>query len=82
MTAAALAMASAPVLKVRLMWEGGPLRLWSESANSRCPILFSAAISGFVGAFVCEECLKPSGGVYQSRGKEQKWVCGVCNEKS
>ena len=79
MTATALAIANTPMVQIRRMWEGGPLRLWSASANSKCPILYSAVISGFVAAYVCEQCLEPSGGVYQSHDKEQKWLCGACN---
>ena len=82
MTATAVAIANTPMVQIRRMWEGGPLRLWSASANSKCPILYSAAISGFVGAYVCDQCLEPSGGVYQSHDKEQKWLCGACQRES
>ena len=82
MTATALAIANTPMVQIRRMWEAGPLRLWAERANSKCPILYSAAICGFVGAYVCEQCLEPSGGVYQSRGKEWRWLCGACNSSS
>ena len=78
MTATALAIANTRIVQIRRMWEGGPLRNWTERATSVTRLKYSGAIGGYVGAYLCEGCGQVSDGVYQSRGAEQKWLCGAC----
>jgi len=62
---------------VRQMWAGGPLRRWSQKKTPLTPMGYS---SGFVGAYVCGECLAPCEGVYELR-EPYKWVCAACKPK-
>lgn len=62
---------------VRQMWASGPLRRWSLKKTTQTPLGYSR---GFVGAYVCDECLAPCEGVYQLR-EPHKWVCGACKRK-
>lgn len=63
---------------IRAMWEGGPLRQWSASKTTLTPMGY--AEGGFVGSYVCGQCLATSSGVYLVR-EEQKWLCGPCKSK-
>jgi hypothetical protein len=63
---------------IRAMWEGGPRRLWSPSKTTLTPMGY--AEGGFVGSYVCGQCLATSSGVYRVR-EEQKWLCGPCKSK-
>ena len=38
------------------------------------------AKGGYVGSYVCGQCLTTCDGVYFV-GKEQKWLCGPCKSK-
>ena len=60
------------------MWQGGPLRQWSAFKTTLTPM--SYAEGGFVGSYVCGQCLASSSGVYLVR-EEQKWLCGRCKSK-
>jgi hypothetical protein len=62
---------------VRQMWEGGPLRRWSQAKTPQTPMGHS---TGFVGSYVCGQCLEPSEGVYRLR-EPQGWLCGACKRK-
>jgi hypothetical protein len=62
---------------VRQMWEGGPLRRWSKAKTPQTPMGHS---TGFVGSYVCGQCLESCEGVYRLREPE-KWVCGQCKRK-
>jgi len=42
------------VQQIRRMWEGGPLRRWSETRHGgNC---LASDRGGFTGAYVCDEC--------------------------
>ena len=62
---------------VRQMWDGGPLRRWSPTKTPQTPMGYS---TGFVGSYVCGQCLESCEGVYRLREPE-KWVCGACKRK-
>lgn len=59
------------------MWECGPLRRWSPVKTPQNPLGHS---TGFVGSYVCGQCLEPCEGVYRLR-EPKKWVCGPCKGK-
>ena len=63
---------------IRAMWEGGPLRQWSASKTTLTPMGY--AESGFVGSYICGQCLATSSGVYFVR-EDQKWLCAPCKCK-
>jgi hypothetical protein len=62
-------------VEIRRMWEGGPLRNWSDRKATLSPMSHNRG--GFVGAYVCERCLGSCDGVYLVR-EEQSWLCGAC----
>ena len=64
-----------PLVQIRRMWEGGPLRNWSDRKTTLTPMSHNRG--GFVGAYVCERCLGSCDGVYLVR-EEQSWLCGAC----
>ena len=66
------------VSRVRAMWQGGPLRQWSAFKTTLTPM--SYAEGGFVGSYVCGQCLATCSGVYLVR-EEQKWLCRPCKSK-
>ncbi len=56
--------------EVRRMWPGGPLRLFRENRiqNNSGWIRYSsdfAKLDGYVGPYVCSECMEPCLGVYR-----------------
>jgi hypothetical protein len=58
--------------QVRQMWEGGPLRQFSETAKGWIPY----STGGYVGSYVCRACFSDCKGVY-----EPEWRCAACNAK-
>ena len=68
----------ASVSETRQMWNGGPLRRWSATKSTKTPIGYS---DGFVGSYVCAECLESCEGVYRVR-EPLKWLCGACRNKA
>jgi ribosomal protein S27AE len=63
------------LVQIRRMWEGGPLRNWSDRKTTLTPMSHNRG--GFVGTYVCERCLGSCDGVYLAR-EEQRWLCGAC----
>jgi len=63
---------------VRRMWEGGPLRQWSEKRESSKWIPYAAG--GYVAQYVCDQCRRPSQGVYRAISPG-KWLCGPCKQR-
>ncbi len=65
--------------EIREMWEGGPLRWWSDTYVDgylrRKPGL------GYVGTYVCSECRRNVPGVYPGGSSQYKWICGPCRER-
>jgi hypothetical protein len=69
---------------VRRMWEGGPLRQFSETqVNSHYIRYCSPFLTGFAGSYVCDRCRRPSAGVYLSHPSEMQneWLCGGCRKQ-
>lgn len=48
---------------------------WSDRKTTLTPMSHNRG--GFVGAYVCERCLRSCDGVYLVR-EEQSWLCGAC----
>jgi len=69
-------------VQIRRMWEGGPLRQWSEKRTNRTGI--ALASGGFGGCYVCDGCRMPVKGIYLLRGESLPcridfgWVCQPC----
>jgi len=63
------------VPQIRRMWEGGPLRQWSETRHGGNWL--ASDRGGFTGSYVCGECRQPCDGVYLAR-HVQKWLWGAC----
>lgn len=60
------------------MWEGGPLRQFSNKQAKSHYIAYSARfLKGYAGSYVCEGCLTPCPGVYRVEPLGI-WVCGGC----
>jgi hypothetical protein len=71
-------------MNVRRMWDGGPLRQFSETQASGHYIRYSGRfLTGFAGAYVCDRCRRPCGGVYLTYLSEtgQEWLCGGCKNQ-
>lgn len=66
----------AAVSEVKRMWEGGPLRNFSET---RMNGWISAHHGGFLGPYACEECRETTDGVYRTDGG---WLGGCCWDAS
>jgi hypothetical protein len=68
---------------IQRMWEGGPLRQFSDS-NTRPKgkgswMAYSSPIlTGWTGSYVCDECRVPVAGVYRV---VSLWLCSGCREK-
>lgn len=58
---------------VKRMWDGGPLREWSETRPS--PHWIPYGKGGYVNSYYCEHCQRPVPGVYQV---QSRWICGTC----
>ena len=56
------------------MWEGGPLRNWSDCKTTLTPM--SHNLGGLVGAYVCERCLGSCDGVYLAKKGQKAGRCG------
>jgi hypothetical protein len=68
----------------RQMWEGGPLRQFSDTQRGGHYIAYSSAIlTGYAGSYVCDRCRRPSVGVYLSHPSEteNEWLCGGCKKR-
>lgn len=62
----------------RRMWEGGPLRQFSETEAKSHYIAYSGPfLTGYAGSYVCDRCLRPSAGVYIVK-EQHSWLCGKC----
>jgi hypothetical protein len=65
-------------MEIRRMWEGGPVRQWSEKACSGANHYYeSPQMKGYAGAYVCDRCKKAGLGVYYDKGSGE-WICGTC----
>lgn len=63
---------------VRRMWEGGPLRQFSQTQVGGHYIRISSPLlTGYAGSYVCDRCLRPSAGVLRPPTL-QEWLCGGC----
>jgi hypothetical protein len=62
------------------MWEGGPLRQFSETSISGRTQYQSHWRSGFAGRYICDECQKPVVGVTLSKGSST-WCCADCGSR-
>jgi hypothetical protein len=63
---------------VRRMWDGGPLRQFSDKQAAAHYVTYSSPIlKGYAGAYVCGQCRWPSAGVYFVR-PVKNWFCGSC----
>ena len=66
------------------MWEGGPLRQFSDKQIASNFIFYSGAgFEGYAGSYVCDECQRPTPGVYELKVGVQasrEWFCGTCRE--
>lgn len=69
-----------PAIINRRMWEGGPLRKWSEARPTGKFINY--AQGGYAGSYVCEQCQMSCDGVYRVTTKcgQQEWLCGKCRK--
>lgn len=70
-----------PVMTIKRIWEGGPLRQWSEKRQASSWLKHR---EGYVGMYVCDHCheLAP-GGVYSVRQMSGHkgviaWLCAPC----
>lgn len=73
-------LTSAMPVEVKRMWEGGPLRQFSGKHEGAAQNYYqSPALTGYTGAYVCDECLEPRDGVYRV-GRLRKWLCKACKE--
>jgi hypothetical protein len=76
------ALTQKPDVRIKAMWDCGPLRRWSTSKTTLTPMGY--AKGGFVGAYVCWRCRTPCDGLYLVRegpGEELKWLCGPCKSR-
>jgi hypothetical protein len=63
---------------VRRMWNGGPLRQFSDTQAKSHYIAYSGRfLTGYAGSYVCDRCRRPSPGVYLFKETHQ-WLCGGC----
>jgi hypothetical protein len=65
----------------RRMWNGGPLRQFSNTQAGGHYIRYSNRfLTGFAGSYVCDRCQRPSAGVYLSKPSKTRneWLCGGC----
>jgi len=65
----------------RRMWNGGPLRQFSNIPAGGHYIRYSSRfLTGLAGAYVCDRCQRPSAGVYLSKPSKTRheWLCGAC----
>lgn len=72
-----------PPKGVRRMWEGGPLRQFSDTQVSSHYVGYSGPIlKGYAGSYVCDRCQRPCAGVYPSHPSEtqREWLCGGCRK--
>jgi hypothetical protein len=61
------------------MWDGGPLRQFSDRQAAAHYVAYSSPIlKGYAGAYVCDQCRRPSAGVYHVR--DGRWLCGPCRK--
>lgn len=78
------ASAGAPVMatvasqtKARVMWPGGPTRVWSPARHPKAKMPLDSG--GYGGPYVCQGCNRPCAGVRPVKVGLQgarKWVCG------
>jgi hypothetical protein len=60
------------------MWDGGPLRQFSERQAGGHYVAYSSPIlTGYAGSYVCDRCKRPCSGVYLA-GPAKSWLCGPC----
>lgn len=62
---------------VRRMWEGGPLRQWSDKSHgSGWNYYENSQMKGYAGSYVCGKCSNPVVGVYRVDAGD--WICAAC----
>ena len=64
---------SEEIVPTRRMWEGGPVRQFSESRTKGGWMPLNSG--GFAGPYVCSRCHSAVSGVY---GPTQGWICADC----
>jgi hypothetical protein len=68
-------------MTTRRMWNGGPLRQWSDRPMTGKSIRYEHGDTvGYAGAYVCEKCKETVAGVYRVH-PTLKWFCGPCRER-
>jgi hypothetical protein len=66
----------------RRMWNGGPLRQFSEAqVKSHYVAYCSPILTGYAGSYICDGCQEPCAGVYLVR-PFGIWLCGACKKGS
>jgi hypothetical protein len=64
-------------IEIKRMWEGGPLRRWSDGPQGRGWTSYqSPTLRGFAGSYVCEACQASVAGVYYVPCALQ-WLCAA-----
>ena len=69
---------------IRRMWDGGPLRQFSQTqVSSHYSGYYGAILRGYAGSYICDQCKRPSGGVYFCYLSESRkeWLCGRCKNQ-
>jgi len=72
------------------MWEGGPLRQFSETRVSSYVSYSSPIMTGFAGSYICDACQRackgvrrmgePNNGAGMASRATVGWLCGTCIE--
>lgn len=66
---------------VQRMWDGGPLRQFSDRQAGGHYVAYSSPIlTGYAGSYACDRCKRPCAGVYLVR-PAKSWLCGGCRRK-
>ena len=62
----------------RIMGEAGPQRLFSPNKFEGGQVYESPTLTGYAGAYYCDGCMQPVGGVYCVVGVVDRWLCAAC----
>jgi hypothetical protein len=68
-------------IEIKRMWEGGPLRQWSDTRQTSGGWLYytNSQMTGYAGSYVCDECRQSTPGVYYV-SSVKKWLCRACKK--
>lgn len=65
-------------MEIRRMWEGGPLRQFSDKREATSWHRYQSPIlEGYAGQYVCDDCQEAVVGVYRQKSTG-KWLCRAC----